>query len=83
MLSAYPLWLRAPLSLFAAGALCHLFTPPVRQLALRLGAVDRPGGRRVNRRPVPRMGGLALSAAFLAAAPLFCAADGPDRKSVV
>ncbi|MBR5342703.1 MAG: undecaprenyl/decaprenyl-phosphate alpha-N-acetylglucosaminyl 1-phosphate transferase [Oscillospiraceae bacterium] len=77
MLSAYPLWLRAPLSLFAAGALCHLFTPPVRQLALRLGAVDRPGGRRVNRRPVPRMGGLALSAAFLAAAPLFCAADGP------
>ena len=72
MLSSLPLWLGAPLALFCAGALCHLFTPPVRVLALRLGAVDRPGGRRVNRRAVPRMGGLALFIGFLAAAPAFC-----------
>lgn len=77
MLSALPLWLCTPLALFTAGTLCHLFTPPVRSLALRLGAVDRPGGRRVNRSPVPRMGGLAISLGFLAAAPAFCPADGP------
>ncbi len=75
MLSTLPLWLRAPLALFTAGALCHLLTPPVRLLALRLGAVDRPGGRRVNRRPVPRMGGLAIFGGFLAAALLFAPQD--------
>ena len=77
MLSALPLWLRAALALFCAGALCHLFTPPVRLLALRLGAVDRPGGRRVNRRPTPRMGGLALSLGFLCAASAFSAPEHP------
>jgi UDP-GlcNAc:undecaprenyl-phosphate/decaprenyl-phosphate GlcNAc-1-phosphate transferase len=37
-----------------------LLTPAVGGVARMLGAVDRPGGRRVNRRPVPRLGGLAL-----------------------
>ena len=77
MLSSLPAWLRAALALFLAGALSHLFTPPVRSLALRLGAVDRPGGRRVNRRPVPRMGGLAIALGFLTAAPALCPLDGP------
>jgi UDP-GlcNAc:undecaprenyl-phosphate GlcNAc-1-phosphate transferase len=46
----------------------------VRALALRLGAVDRPGGRRIHDRPVPRLGGLAVLAAVLgtlAVAPAF------------
>ena len=29
-------------------------------MARRLGAVDLPGGRRVNQLPVPRLGGVAL-----------------------
>jgi UDP-GlcNAc:undecaprenyl-phosphate GlcNAc-1-phosphate transferase len=37
-----------------------LLTPAVGGMARRLGVVDAPGGRRVNRRPVPRLGGLAL-----------------------
>src|SRR5262252_1975923 len=37
-----------------------LLTPAVGGMARLLGVVDRPGGRRVNRRPVPRLGGLAL-----------------------
>jgi UDP-GlcNAc:undecaprenyl-phosphate/decaprenyl-phosphate GlcNAc-1-phosphate transferase len=37
-----------------------LLTPAVGGVARMLGAVDTPGGRRVNRRPVPRLGGLAL-----------------------
>jgi UDP-GlcNAc:undecaprenyl-phosphate/decaprenyl-phosphate GlcNAc-1-phosphate transferase len=37
-----------------------LLTPAVGGMARLLGAVDEPGGRRVNRRPIPRLGGLAI-----------------------
>jgi UDP-GlcNAc:undecaprenyl-phosphate GlcNAc-1-phosphate transferase len=37
-----------------------LLTPAVGGMARLLGVVDRPGGRRLNRSPVPRLGGLAL-----------------------
>ena len=37
-----------------------LLTPAVGGMARLIGAVDTPGGRRLNRRPVPRLGGLAL-----------------------
>lgn len=39
-------------------------TPLVRRLALRLGAVDHPGGRHVHQRTIPRLGGLAIAVAF-------------------
>ena len=41
-------------------AIVVLLTPAVGGMARLLGAVDAPGGRRLNRRPVPRLGGLAL-----------------------
>jgi UDP-GlcNAc:undecaprenyl-phosphate GlcNAc-1-phosphate transferase len=37
-----------------------LLTPAVGGMARKLGAVDRPEERRINRRPIPRLGGLAL-----------------------
>jgi UDP-GlcNAc:undecaprenyl-phosphate/decaprenyl-phosphate GlcNAc-1-phosphate transferase len=37
-----------------------LLTPAVGGMARLLGVVDQPGGRRLNRRPIPRLGGLAL-----------------------
>ena len=37
-----------------------LLTPAVGGMARILGVVDAPGGRRVNRLPVPRLGGIAL-----------------------
>jgi UDP-GlcNAc:undecaprenyl-phosphate GlcNAc-1-phosphate transferase len=37
-----------------------LLTPAVGGMARLLGAVDRPGGRRLHSRPIPRLGGLAL-----------------------
>ncbi|MGH3000565.1 MAG: MraY family glycosyltransferase, partial [Gaiellaceae bacterium] len=37
-----------------------LLTPAVGGMARLLGAVDSPGGRRLNRSPVPRLGGVAL-----------------------
>src|SRR6187455_2189225 len=37
-----------------------LLTPAVGGMARILGAVDRPDARRLNRRPIPRLGGLAI-----------------------
>jgi UDP-GlcNAc:undecaprenyl-phosphate GlcNAc-1-phosphate transferase len=41
-------------------AIVILLTPAVGGMARLLGVVDRPEARRANRRPVPRLGGLAL-----------------------
>jgi UDP-GlcNAc:undecaprenyl-phosphate GlcNAc-1-phosphate transferase len=56
--------LRAHLEvLYGAGlalAIVVLLTPAVGGMARMLGAVDRPDGRRLNRNPIPRLGGIAL-----------------------
>lgn len=75
MLSQLPLWLRTALAAFVAGAVCCLYTLPVTRCAVALGAIDRPGGRHVHTRPVPRMGGLAIALGFFCAAALLCPAD--------
>ncbi len=40
-------------------------TPLVRLLALAIGAVDKPDGRKIHTKPMPRLGGLATFASFL------------------
>lgn len=42
-------------------------TPLIRMLALRAGAVDKPGERKVHRRPVPCWGGLGIFLGFTTA----------------
>ena len=42
-------------------------TVPVRQLALRVGMVDRPGPRKVHLQPIPLLGGLAIYSGVLLA----------------
>ncbi|MFN3649146.1 MAG: MraY family glycosyltransferase [Armatimonadota bacterium] len=44
--------------------LAWLFTPRIRELALRCGAAPAPRARDVHREPIPRWGGLAIYAAF-------------------
>jgi len=46
-----------------AAVLALAATPLVGRLAWRLGAVDRPGGRRAHHGAVPRLGGVAIAAA--------------------
>ena len=48
-------------------ALSLLLTPLARGLMRRIGAIDLPDPRRVNRVPVPRGGGVAVVAAFFGA----------------
>jgi UDP-GlcNAc:undecaprenyl-phosphate GlcNAc-1-phosphate transferase len=58
-------------ALLVAAALSLLLTPLVQRVAHRLDVVDLPDDRRVNTRPVPRGGGLAVAASFLVATGLF------------
>jgi UDP-GlcNAc:undecaprenyl-phosphate/decaprenyl-phosphate GlcNAc-1-phosphate transferase len=46
-------------------------TPLTRQLAARVGLMDKPSPRKVHRAPIPLMGGLAIYGAFLLALLLF------------
>ena len=57
--------MRTSLLLFVAAAmLAALLTPVIRRWAVSIGAVDRPKGRRVNARTIPRLGGVAVFVAF-------------------
>lgn len=53
------------LAFLLAAALSTALTPAVRRIALRLGAVSNPGGRNINERAIPRLGGIAIAIAFL------------------
>jgi UDP-GlcNAc:undecaprenyl-phosphate GlcNAc-1-phosphate transferase len=60
----------------AAALLSLVLTPLVRRVVLRYEIVDRPDARRVNVVPVPRSGGVAVSAAFLLVATAFLLLNG-------
>ena len=51
----------------AAFATTYVLVPAVKRLAIRLDAVDYPSKRRINTRPIPRMGGLAVFAGLVVA----------------
>lgn len=55
----------------SAMALTLLFVPLVRRMNVRLGMVDRPDERRINKIPIPRGGGIALIAGVLVSYSLF------------
>lgn len=50
--------------LFCIILVSALITPFVRKLAFVLGAVDNPNARRVNKQPMPTLGGLGIFIAF-------------------
>jgi UDP-GlcNAc:undecaprenyl-phosphate GlcNAc-1-phosphate transferase len=62
-LSLLKLWV----GLLLAGGITLAVTPWVRQQAFRWGAVDRPEARKVHRKVMPRLGGLAVYTGFVTA----------------
>ena len=50
-----------------SATLAFVLTPLVGRLGHRLGIVDRPGGRRTHQGDIPRLGGVPLFIAFIAA----------------
>jgi UDP-GlcNAc:undecaprenyl-phosphate/decaprenyl-phosphate GlcNAc-1-phosphate transferase len=61
-----------------------LVTPAVRRVALRLGLVDHPDGRRkMHASPVPRVGGIAIAVSYIAACGmLFFLTDAASREAL-
>ncbi|MBR0198617.1 MAG: undecaprenyl/decaprenyl-phosphate alpha-N-acetylglucosaminyl 1-phosphate transferase [Oscillospiraceae bacterium] len=65
------LWIKLILAAGVAFLLCFGMTPPVKRFAELIGAVDQPSERRINKVPIPRMGGLAIFLGFVLTALLF------------
>jgi UDP-N-acetylmuramyl pentapeptide phosphotransferase/UDP-N-acetylglucosamine-1-phosphate transferase len=61
---------------FGALALSLVLTPCVRELNRRMGMVDAPGVRRINKVPIPRGGGVAVILAFAVSTALFTLISG-------
>jgi UDP-GlcNAc:undecaprenyl-phosphate/decaprenyl-phosphate GlcNAc-1-phosphate transferase len=66
-----------------AFAIVVLLTPAVGGMARLLGVVDRPGERRLNKRPIPRLGGLAIFLGILVPSLAFLSLDGEMRGIVL
>jgi UDP-GlcNAc:undecaprenyl-phosphate GlcNAc-1-phosphate transferase len=66
----------------AAAALSLVATALAIRLALRIGAVDQPGLRKVHAVPIPRIGGLAVFLAFAGALGAAAALDGGIRRAI-
>ena len=64
-------WQRAVLSLLLAFIVSYLMVPQVKRFAESIGAIDKPNPRRINKEPVPRMGGIAIFCGFMLPALLF------------
>jgi UDP-GlcNAc:undecaprenyl-phosphate/decaprenyl-phosphate GlcNAc-1-phosphate transferase len=58
-------------------------TPAVGGMARLLGVVDEPDGRRLNRRPVPRLGGLAIFLGILVPSLAFLDLSGEMRGVLI
>ena len=54
-----------------------ILVPLVRRIALKLGLVDRPGGRKIHTKPIPRIGGLAIYVGSMIGALPFLSESSP------
>ena len=53
-------------SFFVAFIVTLLVTPLVRKLAIALGVIDQPGGRKIHTQPIAYLGGLAVFLGIMA-----------------
>lgn len=68
-------WVHYLVILAVAFAVTVFLVPAVRAVSIKFGIVDEPGPRRVNKVPIPRMGGLAMYGGFLAAFAVECTCE--------
>jgi UDP-GlcNAc:undecaprenyl-phosphate GlcNAc-1-phosphate transferase len=69
---------------FMAMLLAFLVTPFVMKLAWKIGAIDVPGdARRVHKKPMPRLGGLAIYIAFIMAGLITLPLKSPSVKGIL
>lgn len=61
------IWLECGIALIVAVIATVAFTPLAKRIAVATDAIDYPDNRRVNTRPTPRMGGIAIFCGMIAA----------------
>ena len=74
-------WVGYAVVFLSSALLCTLFVPIAIQLSWRLGSLDRPGGHKSHRAPVPYLGGVAIVLAFSTAVLLEATIDPPSGGS--
>lgn len=52
--------------LLLAALISYVLTPYIKTLAFKIGAIDKPDNRKVHKKIMPRLGGLAIYIAFMA-----------------
>lgn len=62
------MWGDIAIAFLLAFITAFVITPYTIRLAIKVGAVDIPADRRVNKKPMPRLGGIAVIAGFLVSA---------------
>lgn len=71
-----PFWALMLLALVVSTGVSFAATPLVKNLAIRVGAVDVPkDNRRMHKVPIPRLGGLAIATSFLLCVLVFAEVD--------
>ena len=76
-------WLKLLLAALVAFIIAYISTPPVKKFAEKVGAIDKPDERRVNKVPIPRMGGIAIFFGFMVALLLFVEMDQKIRGIII
>lgn len=61
-------WVTYAILFVATLVVALLTTPLAKKIAIKLGAVDKPSKRRINKKTTPRMGGIAIFLALIVAA---------------
>jgi len=59
------MWGDIAIAFLLAFITAFVITPYTIKLAKRVGAIDMPNDRRVNKKPIPRIGGIAIIAGFI------------------
>lgn len=84
MFQSLPWYALILLSVGVSALIAFCATPIVKGLAIKVGAVDVPkDNRRMHKKPIPRMGGLAIAIAFLLSAILFSDLDQQMRGILI
>ncbi|KRN12728.1 glycosyl transferase family 4 [Fructilactobacillus fructivorans] len=66
--------------MFATTIMSAVLTPFIRILAFKIGAIDKPNKRRVNKIPMPTLGGLAILIAYTITTCVFLRNQIPSSK---
>jgi len=59
-------WLLYIMSFAVSFGICLFLTPWARKMSIKLGAIDKPKPRGMHKKPIPRMGGIAIVTGFMA-----------------